>query len=167
MSAAAASQRTLGRLDVRITRAGDTDTVVLVGQIDDQSMLSEIIDQLGGRVVIDLAGVRFINSIGVREWIGLLQGLDAKKVPVALRSCSEPMVYQMNMVMEARGAATVESFHVPYVCDACGGTFSLVLEVAPHAAELKARTVPTRPCPDCAGTMVFDDFPNRYLLFLD
>jgi anti-anti-sigma regulatory factor len=167
MSASAASQQTMGRLDVRIDREGDTHLVVLVGQIDDQATLSEIVDRLGPKVVIDLAGVRFINSIGVREWIGLLRGLDDKQAKVALRNCSEPMVHQMNMVMEARGAATVESFHVPYVCDNCGGTVSQVLPVAPHAAELKARKVPTRPCPDCGGTMQFDDFPNRYLIFLD
>lgn len=167
MPATASRSTTMGRLDVRIEPTPTGSLVTLAGQVDDQSTLSAMAAELAGDVVIDLGGVRFINSIGVREWIGLLAGLEARGAKVTLRACSEPMVHQMNMVMEARGGAAIESFHVPYVCDACGGSASLILQVAAHAAALASRQVPTQRCPDCGGTMQFDDFPNRYLLFLD
>ncbi len=171
LATAATTTRRLGRLDVQVDRTATGCVVTLAGQIDDQAALEAVAAELPvervGEVVIDLDGVRFINSIGVREWIGLLRRLDARGARVTLRRCSEPMVHQMNMVMEARGDATIESFHVPYVCDVCGGTASRVLPVAAHEQALRARKVPPQPCSECGGAMQFDDFPNRYLLFLD
>ena len=163
MSAAAATKKTIGRL----TASVDADVLTLVGEIDDQATLSDLVDQLGSRVVIDLRGVRFINSVGVREWIVFLGSLTDRGKKVVLRNVSEPMVHQMSMVVEARGSAEVESFCAPFLCDDCASERSLVIDVAQNLNELKARRVPAQKCPDCGGTMRFDDFPNRYLLFLD
>ena len=106
---------------------------------------------------------------GAAGFIGsnLVKALNDRGAKVILRNCSEPMVHQMSMVVEARGAAEVESFHAPFLCDDCANERSMVLPVAPHLETLRARKVPTQKCPDCGGTMRFDDFPNRYLLFLD
>ena len=163
MSAAAATKKTIGRL----TAAVEGEVLALAGEIDDQATLSDLVDQLGPRVVIDLKGVRFINSVGVREWIVFLGSLTDRGKKVVLRNCSEPMVHQMSMVVEARGSAEVESFCAPFLCDDCASERSLVIDVAQNLGELKARRVPAQKCPDCGGTMRFDDFPNRYLLFLD
>jgi anti-anti-sigma regulatory factor len=157
------TKMTIGRL----TAAVDDGVLTLVGEIDDQATLSDLVDQIGPRVVIDLKGVRFINSVGVREWIVFLGALAERGTKIILRACSEPMVHQMSMVVEARGSAEVESFCAPFLCDDCASERSLVLDVAQNLAELKARRVPPQKCPDCGGTMRFDDFPNRYLLFLD
>lgn len=167
MTTAAASKRTIGRLTVAVDRTGDGDVVTLTGEIDDQATLSDLADQLGKQVIVDLGGVRFINSVGVREWIVFLGALADRGSTVVLRNCSEPMVHQMSMVVEARGAADVESFHAPFLCDDCASERSLVLSVAANKETLEARKVPAQKCPDCGGTMHFDDFPNRYLLFLD
>jgi anti-anti-sigma regulatory factor len=163
MSAAAATKKTIGRL----TASVDSEALTLAGEIDDQATLSDLVDQLGSRVVIDLKGVRFINSVGVREWIVFLGSLSDRGKKVVLRNVSEPMVHQMSMVVEARGSAEVESFCAPFLCDDCASERSLVIDVAQNLNELKARRVPAQKCPDCGGTMRFDDFPNRYLLFLD
>jgi len=167
MSAAAATKKTIGRLTVTVDKTGDGDLVTLTGEVDDQATLSDLTEQLGKKVTVDLKGVRFINSVGVREWIVFLGSLTEKGVAVVLRNCSEPMVHQMSMVVEARGTAEVESFCAPFLCDDCASERSLVLDVQQNLAELKARRVPAQKCPDCGGTMRFDDFPNRYLLFLD
>ena len=167
MSAAAASKKTMGRLTVSVEKVADGDQVTLSGEVDDQATLSDLATQLGKKVVVDLGGVRFINSVGVREWIVFLGALADRGVKVILRNCSEPMVHQMSMVVEARGSAEVESFHAPFLCDDCASERSLVLAVAPNLDALRARKVPAQKCPDCGGTMHFDDFPNRYLLFLD
>jgi len=166
MSATASTQN-LGRLEVSVERSSDGELLVLRGQLDDQAALSTLLDQLGKRVVIDLGGIRFINSVGVREWIVFLSALIGRGTKVVLRNCSEPMVHQMNMVVEAGSGAEIESFHAPFVCSGCGSEQSVVLEVEPIREQLKARTVPPQPCPDCKDTMRFDDFPNRYLLFLE
>jgi anti-anti-sigma regulatory factor len=167
MSSASATKKTIGRLTVSVERTGDGDLVTLVGEVDDQATLSDLATQLATRVVVDLGGVRFINSVGVREWIVFLGALADRGTKVVLRNCSEPMVHQMSMVVEARGSADVDSFHAPFLCDDCASERSLVIQVAANLETLKARKVPAQKCPDCGGTMHFDDFPNRYLLFLD
>jgi anti-anti-sigma regulatory factor len=167
MPAAAATKKTIGRLTVTVERGDDISTVSLTGEVDDQATLSDLAETLSGNLVIDLGGVRFINSVGVREWIVFLSALADKGCKVILRNCSEPMVHQMSMVVEARGSADVESFYAPFLCDDCAAERSLVLAVAPNLEALRSRKVPAQKCPDCGGTMRFDDFPNRYLLFLD
>jgi len=162
----AAVKKTMGRTVVSVGRAGDAHLVTIEGEMDDEATLSDLVDQLDGKVIIDLGGVRFINSVGVRAWIIFLHGLAEKHCRVVLRNCSERMVHQMNMVFEARGEAEVESFQAPYVCDECAAEHSVTLPVAPNRAAFELFKVPTQKCPDCGGTMQFDDLPNRYLLFL-
>ena len=154
------------RSHAAIQQSADGDVLVLSGDIEDHTRLVGFAEQLGPRVIIDLGGIGFINSVGVREWITLLEALDKKGSKVMLRNISEPMVRQMTMVMEARGGAGVESFYAPYVCPACGDERSLLVSVAAHQAELAAGKPPAQACPDCGGTMDFDEFPNRYLAFL-
>jgi len=158
-----AAIQTIGRLTVKV----EGEVISLSGEIDDQATLATLADRVGPAVTVDLGGVRFINSVGVREWIVFLAALAERDVAVTLRNCSEAMVHQMSMVVEARGSTAIESFHAPFLCDDCAAERSLVLDVAANQAELRARRVPTQKCPDCGGTMRFDDFPNRYLLFLD
>jgi len=166
MSAAATNQ-SLGRLEIGVSRTPDGDVLTLKGQLDDQATLSELLDQIGTHVIIDLGGIRFINSVGVREWIVFLGALVERGTRVVLRRCSEPMVHQMNMVVEAGAGAQVESFFAPFVCSGCGSEQSVAIQVALIKDQLLARTVPPQPCPDCGDSMRFDDFPNRYLLFLE
>jgi anti-anti-sigma regulatory factor len=156
-----------GRLEIRRTERDGEIHLVLEGQMDDQSDLAALLDTLRKPVVIDLKGVSFINSVGVREWIRFLHGLTELQLRVRLRQCSEAMILQMNMIMEARGSAEVESFYAPYTCEGCGLEASMCLDARQHAEALNKRQVPSLPCPDCGGTMQFDDFPKRYLLFLE
>lgn len=161
------TRQTPAPMALDVERTPDGDVVTMTGQLDEHVSLTALVDRLGDRVTIDLDGVRFINSVGVREWILFLAALAARGADVRLRSCSEPMVRQMNMVVEASGAAAVESFHAPFACDECSNELSLVIPVAPHRDELRAHKVPPQRCPSCGGALLFDDFPNRYLLFLE
>jgi len=167
MSAAAAKKVTMGRVTIGVDHKGDHDVVSIDGEMDDQATLSDLVSQLGQRVVVDLGAVRFINSVGVREWIIFLRSMAEQGAKVVLRNCSEPMVHQMNMVVEARGQATVESFYAPYLCDSCASERSVCLDVAGHREQFAAHKMPSQTCVECGGEMIFDDFPARYLLFLD
>jgi anti-anti-sigma regulatory factor len=164
---AAAVTKKMGRLSVTVAPDGGAHLVTLAGELDDQATLSDLVDELGATVIVDLGGVRFINSVGVREWIIFLHALADRGAAVTLRACSQPMVHQMNMVVEARGAAEVESFQAPYLCESCAAEASITLDVADNKAAFHAFKMPTQTCADCGGTMQFDDFASRYLLFLD
>lgn len=154
------------RCTTRTARTAEGDVLTIEGDIDDDARLAQLAAQVGPRVVIDIEGISFINSVGVREWITLLDLLAKRGAQVTLRKVSEPMVRQMAMVIEASGGTTIESFHAPYACTACGAERSMILDVEPHRAALTAHRPPKLPCPSCGGEMEFDEFPNRYLSFL-
>jgi anti-anti-sigma regulatory factor len=158
---------TTGQLEITVERDGAETRAVLVGQLDETAALAEFGARMDGRLVLDLEKVSFVNSVGVREWIRLLRALDRSGVAVRLRRCSEAMVHQMNMIVEAKGAATVESFFAPYVCEGCGHEASMCVDVAANAAALRAQALPPASCPDCRRPMELNEVPARYLLFLD
>jgi anti-anti-sigma regulatory factor len=157
---------TIGRVEIAIVRERDQTLVRIDGQLDERAELLALVDQLRGKLVLDLAKVSFINSMGVRKWTELLLGLRQRCPSVTLRQCSEAMVYQMNMIIEARGDAHIESFYAPYHCDGCGHEESMCVSVPPNLAELRDQKAPELPCPQCDATMVFSEIPERYLLFL-
>jgi len=141
--------------------------VTLRGQIDDDAHLEGVATDLDRPVVVDLEGITFMNSLGVRAWVLFLDALRQRNIPVTLRRCAETVVDHMNMIMEARGHAGIESFYAPYTCDACGLETRALLEVSRHGEALRRHQPPQLPCSACGGTMSYDDIPNRSLLFLD
>ncbi|HEY1558844.1 MAG TPA: hypothetical protein VGF94_28670 [Kofleriaceae bacterium] len=141
--------------------------LVLAGSIDETSGLPELIARgQDGRLVLDLAGVTFINSLGVRDWIRMQQAAQHAGIAVELRRVSEPLVHQLNMIVATRGDARVSSFFAPYACDACGREDSLLLDAVAHAARLARLDPPPQTCSECGAQMAFNDFPERYFSFL-
>ncbi|MEO7094675.1 MAG: hypothetical protein ABI175_15565, partial [Polyangiales bacterium] len=73
------------------------DHLVIAGSIDESAKLSELVSHASnGRLVLDLAGVSFINSIGVREWLRLQQAATDAKVVLELRRVAEVLIHQLN-----------------------------------------------------------------------
>jgi anti-anti-sigma regulatory factor len=98
----------------RITVTEQGDALVLAGAIDETAALPELVGRArGGRLVLDLAGVTFINSLGVRDWIRMQVAAQQAGLAVELRRVSEPLVHQLNMIIAARGAAQITSFFAP------------------------------------------------------
>ena len=154
------------RTQATVTATPNGDVLTISDYIEDNTQLLAYAPKLSATPVIDLGGVVFINSVGVREWITLLDELARLGKRVTLRNVSEPMVRQMTMVVEARGEATVESFFAPYACQSCGDERALLLNVAEHKAALAALAPPPLPCAACGAEAEFDEFPSRYLAFL-
>jgi hypothetical protein len=151
----------------RLAVTRDGDTTVVTGVIDETSNLAELLPTPGsGPFELDLGGVTFINSLGVREWIRFLAAAAGTGVKVRLLRVSEPLIQQLNMIVAARGQAEVASFFAPYACDACGREESLLIELAPNRQRLAAGDPPPAKCPECGAAMAFNDFPQRYFLFL-
>jgi anti-anti-sigma regulatory factor len=158
---------TTGRLQIEYTSAGSETRVVMRGQIDERTQLVTFADRLADHAVMDLEAVSFINSVGVREWIRFMRNLAQRGVRVTLRRCSEAMIQQMNMIVEVQTGADVESFFAPYECESCGCEASMCLHVNENLAALRSGKAPTMACPECTGTMEFNEIPERYLLFLE
>ncbi len=166
MSVRAGWRKSLGAsLEVELTyRADGAGSATLSGQIDETADLSPLGD-VKGLLVLDLAGVSYVNSTGVRAWVRLLRKLRNNGTAVSIRRCSICMVMQMSFVEDAK--AKVESFYAPYSCARCGsdGEPELV-DCTTHRGDLEAGRFPTRQCPRCAIVMTPDEDPESYLLFL-
>jgi hypothetical protein len=157
----------VSRLDVMMT--GDTTRrrLTLAGRIDDTAPLAGMVGQVTAtELTIDTGGVTFINSLGVRHWCRFLRGLIAVGARVTLENLSEVMVTQVNLVPDMRAGATVASVLAPYACDKCGAEVAQRVEVAAHAAELRAGTPPVFACGECGGRLALTDYPDRYFSFL-
>jgi anti-anti-sigma regulatory factor len=151
----------------RMTIDAQGDALVIAGAIDEAAALHELVNRAAaGRLVLDLAGVTFINSLGVRDWIRMQAAAQKAGIAVELRRVAEPLVHQLNMIIATRGNATVASFSAPYACDACGREESLLIDAAAHAAALARMEPPPMTCPECGAPMAFNDFPERYFSFL-
>ena len=160
------ASRSKPRTTASVSSTPDGDLLILAGDIEDDTALAAYADQLHNNPIIDLGGVHFINSVGVREWVMLLDRLLERGLKIRLRNVSEPMVRQMGMVIEAKGDATVESFYAPYTCSKCGDERALLIDVKQHQTALAANQPPALPCAACGAPAEFDEFPARYLAFL-
>lgn len=154
---------TRGRMTIEATG----DQLVLAGSIDETSALHELIGRAAnGKLHLDLAGVTFINSLGVRDWIRMQAAAQQANIAVQLRRVSEPLVHQLNMIIATRGNAQVTSFFAPYACDACGREESLLVDAVANGPALVRLEPPPMTCPECGAQMAFNDFPERYFSFL-
>jgi anti-anti-sigma regulatory factor len=150
---------------IKVEQQGDM--LVISGSIDDTSGLLDLLAHARERrLLLDLGGVTFINSLGVRDWIRLQGAAQRAGVAVELHRVTEPLVQQMNMIIAARRGARVVSFFAPYACDACGREASLLIDAVTHAQGLARLQPPALGCAECGAMMVFNDFPERYFSFL-
>ena len=154
---------TRGRLSV----TPEGDQLVLAGAIDETAGLIDLLGKAqDGRLVLDLGGVTFINSLGVRDWIRMQAAATQAHVDVELRRVAEVVIHQLNMIIATRGTARVTSFFAPYACDRCGREESLLVDAVASAAQIAQLEPPAMTCPECGGPMAFNDFPERYFSFL-
>jgi hypothetical protein len=142
------------------------DKVALEGAIDDKAdVLGLMAHARAGRLVLDLGGIRFINSLGVREWIRLQQAAAAAQVNIELHRVAVVIVHQLNIVPATRGA-TISSFFAPYVCEECDAEHDMVLDLRLHAKALDDNEPPPMSCPECRRPMQMRDPPEIYFTFL-
>lgn len=141
--------------------------LLLAGAIDETAGLMDLLARAqNGRLVLDLGGVTFINSLGVRDWIRMQAAATQQNIQIELRRVAEVIIHQLNMIIATRGTARVTSFFAPYACDRCGREESLLIDAVAHAAQLAQLQAPAMACPECGGPMAFNDFPERYFSFL-
>jgi hypothetical protein len=139
-------------------REGRT-VVSLTGSIDETANF-DVLRTLPSPLTFDLGGIRRINSMGVRQWIDLVQELEANGVTVVFERCSPVLVTQMGMISNFMGRSShVRSILVPYLCPSCESDTAQLFEVRPGV--LNALLKPMA-CPKCQATMLLDEGPETY-----
>ncbi len=107
--------------DFKFQEKTDGEALLLIfeGVIDEESKFPAVDTIKNKRVMIDLKGIRSINSVGIREWLNWVRPVSENAQLVFLKT-PKALVFQMNMVegfLPKNG--TVKSFYVPFYCEAC------------------------------------------------
>lgn len=153
------------KFQASVNQREDVAYVKIVGVIDEDNQLTELIEQIPpGTAVVDVGEVERINSCGVRDWVNWLSRLEGQRTRIVLVECSPAIVAQINLVNNFTGAGVVKSFYVPYFCSECDEEKVLLVETvdmgpAPYEP-------PTCRCDECDLVMVFDDMVESYFAFL-
>lgn len=142
------------------------------GTIDEDVSFPSVDASAANSVVIDLHGVRSINSVGIREWLNWIKPLADQK-PMVLQRAPKAIVFQFNMVEGFLPKnASVTSFYVPFYCDTCDKEnnvlFSVGKEVTVESGQVKLHfdMQQANICkgPDCELEM--DVTESKYFQFL-
>jgi anti-anti-sigma regulatory factor len=154
-------------MSARMTCEVRGNHLMLAGAIDETAQLSRLIDHAKDqRLILDLGGVTFINSLGIRDWIRMQQAAAAANVRIELRRLAEVLVHQLNIMPAARGVSIVTSFYAPYVCDDCDGEHAMLLDVFTNGSDLARKRAPAMTCPECKCAMELAHSPELYFMFL-
>ncbi|MBA3465712.1 MAG: STAS domain-containing protein, partial [Deltaproteobacteria bacterium] len=147
----------------QVRKDGERTRVVLRGDFTEATRFDDLLPQMVGRIVFDMAQVTYMNSLGVRAWCEFLR--QARIQGYEFHACSVPFILQASMVRDVIGRGTVTSFFAPFHCIGCDHQEERLLQSAAILAS--ALTPPVFKCPNCAGALEFDDLPERYFAFLE
>lgn len=149
--------------ELQVQPLGEGTLITIAGTLDESARLQTAVAQAKAPVTVDLASVRLVDSVGVREWVDFLRALPR---PVTLRRCAEPMVFQFGVVPETLQDARVESVLAPYECEVCGVSRRLEVPLGEHEV-LATLRLPEPRCEACQGRQVLAEHPERYFCFLE
>lgn len=135
--------------------------VQLVGNIDEDTNLSEILETKASKIIFDFNQVEFINSCGIREWINFLDQLSCENIQY--ENCPQIIIEQINMVHGfIRPGSRLSSFYAPYYCEDCDRERKTLIV----SSDVKNKKAPKMNCPDCGSEMEFDALEATYFNFL-
>ncbi|MGZ3768968.1 MAG: hypothetical protein ACXVCP_05710 [Bdellovibrio sp.] len=154
----------MGKFDVKMSKAADKLTVQVAGIIDEDVDFSQY--NLAGNpaVVFELAGLKSINSCGIREWIKWMGSAEGMKV--SFSNCPKVIVDQINMVdgfLPANGQ--VVSFFVPYYNDDSGSEKNVLFRYGTEFTE-NGLTPPASVKDEDGNEMEMDVIESKYFKFL-
>lgn len=106
----------MSKFNYKIEEEGSLKKIILTGIIDEDVNFAHIEIVNTPEIRFELAGIKSINSCGIREWIKWLNTNKAAKIH--FENCPKIIIDQINMVDGFLPKnATVESFFVPYYND--------------------------------------------------
>ncbi|MCC6622726.1 MAG: hypothetical protein IT385_15805 [Deltaproteobacteria bacterium] len=138
----------------------------LDGIVDEHNALSHWLAQVGDGdvLLVDMGGVKRLNSVGVRDWVLWLRALRPKWRTIVLFDCPPAVMNEVNFVRNFAEGAHITTFQVPLFCTRCQKEESRLVD----ALDLKRRggALPPFRCEraDCLNAL--DDDEESYLAFL-
>jgi hypothetical protein len=113
---------------------------------------NEIINIKSDELILDLEGLTYINSIGIRGWLEMNKTLGDKKG--SLRNLPFFFANQIIMIYTLKGNFEIESVKLPYFCETCDKEQQILYETKKIQESGIAETLK---CPECGDEMTFDE----------
>ncbi|MBI5509303.1 MAG: hypothetical protein HY903_11175 [Deltaproteobacteria bacterium] len=108
---------------MRVLRELKDGTVLLralSGRLDD-SFDAAVLQPAGAKfLVLDVAHIKQLSSVGVRDWINAVRAVRQQVEGLFFVRASPRMSDQFNMVVGFDGGGSLLSFRSYYQCDSCG-----------------------------------------------
>ncbi|MCX5713560.1 MAG: hypothetical protein NT033_01855, partial [Candidatus Omnitrophica bacterium] len=146
----------------------DTQDALLInfyGIIDENAIFGRIFETDKKKIVVNLRGVKRINSCGVREWVNALRSIPQEK-RLEFVECSLAMIKQFNMIANFGSHGRIRSFVAPYFCSRCNRQFEKVVVLDEHLDGLLSLKAPDFACSVCQDVLKFDDLEDKYFQFI-
>lgn len=152
-------------ISVQSANTGGTLRVAVSGAMNEDT---RNLPPLGGsgfeRLVLDLNGLKSMNSVGIRLWKEWLSAAPATK-PLILQNVHRGIVAQINAVLGfLPPQAKVESIYVPFFCDDCDVEEEHLFETA--ALGKQAPVARLKGCKKAACQPEADVVWDRYIAFM-
>jgi len=138
------------------------ETLQLSGVLDQYADLG-FFARLREDTRISLAGVRRIDSVGVRSWIDGLRTVP-ETIHLTFIELPPPIVEHLNMVGGFLGSHTLESFYAPMACTQCGESQETLVTM--DACRAAGGHIPPAVCARCGAPAELDEVEARYLGFM-
>jgi hypothetical protein len=113
-------------------------------------------------ITFDCAGIRNINSPGVRVWLDEIRQLRTD-IEIEFEKCSTYFVDYVNLLPDIINGGKVVSFDAPVHCATCKASRTVQLNAAVAA---RAGGFGEHRCPKCGSVMEPEVRPEEYLNFL-
>ena len=152
-------------------KEGDNLRVTVSGYIGEGAELFDLNFAGVKKVIIDLSGVNYMNSVGVKNWITWTTRFP-NTLAIELHNCPTLIVNQVNMVAGfLPNNGTVESLSAPFICQKCNREQSEALARGKHyqyatATKGSELQLPTLKCPKCGQPMELDVVEAKFFNFL-
>lgn len=158
----------LDMLSISITHHTDHSKYIFKGHLSESFDQRHIPQSQHRTVSFDLAGIEYVSSVGIREWVMLLNHW-SKDHRVYFERCSIYFVDQMNMVPDCLGTATVKSVYAPYYreCDQCSGEKNQLIKFSGRQKSQQKMAIPEFQCERCDKPLEFDALDDSYFSFLN
>lgn len=154
----------MSKFDVKMNKAGEKLNVVMAGSIDEDADFTQLSLSGAAQIEIEMAGLKSINSCGIREWIKWMS--TAPTANITFNQCPKVIVDQINMVDGFLPTnAKVQSFYVPYYNDESGSEKNILFRLGTEFTET-AVSPPADVKDEEGNSMEMDVIESKYFKFI-
>ena len=118
---------------------------------------------------IDLSGIETLTSMGIAMWCRYFEKFsndNPRDDQIKLLDCSFAVIYQLCYIPEFSSNFEIDTFMIPFYCEACGSEFNVVKK----KKEIESLDDPysiTNPCEKCKTDSELSGYCSDYFSFLE